>query len=126
MISPKKLKIGSPVSGDDFFFPREDIIKRLRKTLLRDHVSFLAPRRTGKTSILRYLETEAPQDHPHYFINLETITSPAQMVAQLISPLFQVNPRWKKVTGGLGEKVKNFVGSIESFDVVGTGLKLRS
>ena len=70
-----KLKIGSPVSGSNFY-PRREVINRLRDALERDHVSFLAPRRTGKTSVLIHLVETADADHPHLRINLETCTRP--------------------------------------------------
>lgn len=93
-----KLKIGSPVSGENFY-PRPDVIARLGKALARDNVSFLAPRRTGKTSILMYLEKHADDTHPHFRINLETCTTPAEMIAALIKPLYELSPRWKSVLG---------------------------
>ena len=80
-----KLKIGSPVSGDNFY-PRKGVIRNLRRALDRDHVSFLAPRRTGKTSVLIHLEETAPQDHPHLRVNLEKCTQPGEMIAALLLP----------------------------------------
>jgi hypothetical protein len=124
-MKPMKLKIGPYVSGKEHFFPRPDVIKRLQKNLKRGHISFLAPRRTGKTSILKHLEEHSAENHPHFFINLETSTTPAEMIAQMISPLHEENPRWKKALNGLGGKVRNLVGSVESLSVAGQGIKLR-
>ncbi|MCA9049812.1 MAG: hypothetical protein KDA89_13845 [Planctomycetaceae bacterium] len=51
MNTPRKLRIGSPATGNNFF-PRNSLRERLLRALSRDNVAFLGPRRTGKTSIL--------------------------------------------------------------------------
>jgi hypothetical protein len=114
-----KLKIGSPVSGANFF-PRPDVIFRLRKALARDHVSFLAPRRTGKTSVLIHLEEIAPDDHPHFRINLETCTNPTEMMAALLNALNTDQPRWRNSVGKVREKTIDALSIIDSVTVAGT------
>ena len=52
MTHPMRLILGPPVTGDDFF-PRDDVIAALHRGLAAEHVLFLAPRRTGKTSLLK-------------------------------------------------------------------------
>jgi len=105
-----KLKIGSPVSGDNFY-PRTQVVERLKRALKRDNVSFLAPRRTGKTSILIHLEENADKNHPHFRINLETCTSPADMISAMIKPFHDLNPRWRKslerVSGRISDSLRH-------------------
>ena len=99
-----KFRIGSPVSGDNFF-QRPLVISSLRNALGRDHVSFLAPRRTGKTSVLIHLEETAPGNHPHFRINLEKCTRPDQMISTLLKPFSEQNSRWKKSLGTVWDGV---------------------
>lgn len=61
MTTPRKLRIGSPATGDNFF-PRQRLRNRLLRALARDHVAFLGPRRTGKTSILLDLAAHPPAE----------------------------------------------------------------
>ena len=114
-----KLKIGAPVSGKNFF-PRPDIIFRLRKALGRDHVSFLAPRRTGKTSVLIHLEESSAEDHPRFRINLETCTTPAEMVTALLKAVGKEGSRWSQVTTGIWKKVSASMEAIEAISIAGT------
>lgn len=118
-----KLKIGSPVSGDNFY-PRSGVVNQLQKALSRDNVSFLAPRRTGKTSILIHLEDCADDSHPHFRINLETCTTPAEMISALIRPLHELNPRWKKVLGKASGGIAKGLKKIESVKIGPLGLSI--
>ena len=53
-----KLSIGNPVQGEDFFDREKELIILWDK-LPREHILMLAPRRIGKTSILRKLIADA-------------------------------------------------------------------
>ena len=119
-----KLKIGSPVSGANFF-PRPDVIFRLRRALERDHVSFLAPRRTGKTSILIHLEESSAEGHPHFRVNLEVCTSPEQMVNELLKTVRDESSRWGKKSRGLWDKVVESLKCIDSISFVGAKLSFK-
>lgn len=118
-----KLKIGSPVSGTNYF-PRPEVTSRLRDALKRDHVSFLAPRRTGKTSVLIHLEESAPSEHPHFRINLETCTTPSEMMAALISALAEEKPRWRQALGKVKDSALTALRSVESFSIAGSEIRL--
>ena len=52
--------IGSPVEGDDFF-DREGERRRIWRHLESDSLLLLAPRRIGKTSLMRALCAEGPE-----------------------------------------------------------------
>lgn len=74
MRPPAKLKIGSPATGDHFF-SRTALRSRLIKALERDHIAFLGPRRTGKTSILRDLERHPPTGISALYLDLQGLRS---------------------------------------------------
>lgn len=118
-----KLKLGSPVSGDNFY-PRPEVAARLRRALARDHVSFLAPRRTGKTSILIHLQETAPEVHPHLRINMETRTSPTEMMSALMSAFSKDQPRWRKKLGDIKDGALAVLSGIESVSVAGNEIRL--
>lgn len=104
MTKPAKLKIGSPATGDHYF-PRQNLRKRLIKALERDHIAFLGPRRTGKTSILRDLERHPPTGKSAIYLDLQGLRSvPAWLGLMLkeTKTLLQTPPDklgWIKATG---------------------------
>ena len=120
-----KIRIGSPVSGE-YFYPRQKIINRLNKTLEGDNISFLAPRRTGKTSILFHLRDHCPEDNPHFFVNLETCTTPLQMIASLLVPFIKPTTKWGNALGSLKSGATSIIDRIESLSIVGNGISIKS
>jgi len=98
-----RITIGAPVTGADFF-PRDDVIAALERGLEGEHILFLAPRRTGKTSLLRRLENQPPAGAKAIFINLERFTHPKQWIEQMAKALrkdSQFVQKMKKVGGWL-------------------------
>ncbi|MCC6782197.1 MAG: hypothetical protein IT457_05105 [Planctomycetes bacterium] len=115
------LSIGRPATGAEFF-PRPDVIARLERALGRSHVSFMAPRRTGKTSVLMHLEAAAPEAEPRWRINLERFTSPSEWVEAMLVPFVQERPRWRRLLGVLEAPLRR----IEGLEISGTKVKLKS
>jgi hypothetical protein len=65
-----KLRIGPPVTGEDFY-PRPHLIQNLTRALHGGHVAFLGPRRTGKTSCLKSIVARPPASYVPLLLNLE-------------------------------------------------------
>jgi len=65
-----KLRIGPPVTGEDFY-PRPQLIQILTRALRGGHVAFLGPRRTGKTSCLKAIVADPPDGYVPLLLNLE-------------------------------------------------------
>ena len=85
-----RIMIGSPPTGGDFY-PRNSVIQQLIRALQAEHVLFLAPRRTGKTSVLLHLREVAPAQA--IFIDLEGFDHPRFWVQSMISALRKVNDK---------------------------------
>jgi uncharacterized protein len=104
MRTSAKLKIGSPATGDHYF-PRTALRRRLIKALNRDHIAFLGPRRTGKTSILRDLERHPPAGTSAIYLDLQGLRSvPAwlSLMMRETKKLLQTPPdklAWLKAAG---------------------------
>ncbi|MCP4295489.1 MAG: hypothetical protein GY786_07770 [Proteobacteria bacterium] len=119
-------KIGSPVTGDNFF-PRDNVIEELIEALDQDHVSLLAPRRTGKTSLLFRLRDISGEDQKVFFLNLEKYETPGQWITEMINCLLvddrchQLILFWKKRF----QPVEGALHQIDSVKIPGFGLKLR-
>ncbi len=104
MRTSAKLKIGSPATGDHYF-PRTALRRRLIKALNRDHIAFLGPRRTGKTSILRDLERHPPAGTSAIYLDLQGLRSVPAWLSLMVretKKLLQTPPdklAWLKVAG---------------------------
>lgn len=78
-----KNQVGPPVSGDDFF-DRANEQKRLWRYLETDNVLLLAPRRVGKTSLMKRLVDDAGSHGFHgLYITVEDANNEADFVRQL-------------------------------------------
>lgn len=81
------LPVGNPAIGDDFI-DREKEIDQIISALGKDSVLLIAPRRFGKTSIMRRLEKElSSQDGLCVFIEVEDIYSPQRFLSEMVMAL---------------------------------------
>ncbi|KAF5415336.1 MAG: hypothetical protein C5S48_05935 [Candidatus Methanogaster sp.] len=81
------LPVGNPAIGDDFI-DREKEIDQILSALEKDSVLLIAPRRFGKTSIMRRLEKELlSRDELCVFIEVEDIDSPQRFLSEMVMAL---------------------------------------
>ncbi|MEA1909000.1 MAG: hypothetical protein U9N43_08250 [Euryarchaeota archaeon] len=122
------LPVGSPAIGDDFI-DREKEIKQIFTALAKDSVLLIAPRRFGKTSIMKRLKGELlSQDEISIFIEVEDVYSPQQFLTEIVMALFD-NERIRKKTdliSTLGRSFQWFRDNIEEVGVSVFRAKLRS
>lgn len=99
------------------------------RALLRDHVAFLGPRRTGKTSILLDLVKNPPDGVIAVKLDLQGLRSvPAWLNLMLTETkrVLELPPErlgWLKTTGG---NVGSILKRVEQITVLGNGIKLSS
>ena len=126
MKNARKLRIGAPATGDNFY-PRSRLRDRLLRALQRDHVAFLGPRRTGKTSILIDLVDNPPDGIAAVKLDLQGLRSvPAWLNLMLTETkrVLELPPkrfRWLKAAGG---KVGSILTRVDQITVLGNGIKL--
>lgn len=119
------IKVGPPVSEDNFY-PRPELIARLLRALEHAHVAFLGPRRTGKTSCLRKIVATPPTGYVPILINLEQYDS---VEGWLLAMLEQVRTELNKPgpkAPWLTEKGVGLLKRIEELTIMGNGIKLVS
>jgi len=114
-----EIRIGPPATGDNFF-KRPKLISRLMRALHRGNVTFLGPRRTGKTSCLK--EIHAHQDeYLTILLNLEKLHSPeawlAAMVEGLRTALEKPPTRFASTKAGIA----SFLERIRTLSIPGAG-----
>ena len=121
-----KLKIGSPVTKENFY-PRTDIRGRLVRALKRDMVTFLGPRRTGKTSILLDLRDNPPEGTLPIFIDIQQLNNIPDWLSLMISETkkaLNIASKRKDFLKLSKKKIGNFLQRIESISILDAGIKL--
>ena len=72
----------------DNFFPREDLINKIYNRLDADaHLYLAAPRRMGKTAIMRHLEEHPKKDYEFKYLVTESIDNPITYLNELVETL---------------------------------------
>lgn len=101
------IPVGSPAVGDDFF-DREKEIFEIISILNKDNLLLIAPRRFGKTSIMRGLEKKLlDRGKISVFLEVEDIYFPYRFVSEIIMALIE-NERIRKKTKFIHSLRKGF------------------
>lgn len=101
MSRPMRIIIGPPATGANFY-PRDIITQRLLKTLQMEHVLFLAPRRTGKTSVVLNLMEQASAQC--VFLNLEKCNHPMLWIKSMAAKLSEIQDEsWLRLLKATGD-----------------------
>ena len=83
------IPVGNPAIGTDFI-DRENEIAMILSTLKKDSVLLIAPRRFGKTSIMRRVEKEfSDNDEICVFLEVEDVNSPHRFISEIIMALIE-------------------------------------
>lgn len=120
-----KLKIGNPATGTDFY-PRDTVRERLLRSLARDHVAFVGPRRTGKTSILKNIAQHPPAETEAVFLDLEKFSTVPEWLNALLVPTKKLvlGSDRKGWLAGSSKTAKSLLARIEKLEVLGNSVTL--
>lgn len=103
-----RIVIGSPPTGGDFF-PRGQTIQQLIRALNVEHVLFLAPRRTGKTSILHQLLEDTPAPAQAVYIDLEGLDHPRLWIRAMADAILKIkDDRWLQIAQKIPDIMRRF------------------
>src|SRR3972149_3342776 len=122
------LPAGNPAIGADFI-DREKEIAQILAALKKDNVLLIAPRRFGKTSIMRRIEKELlEQDTISVFLEVEDIYTPQRFVSEIVMALVENEKINKKTVfiSGLKKGFQWFKENIEELEIPVFKAKLRS
>lgn len=111
--------VGPPVIGDDCF-GREAFVQEFERRLETSSVLLLAPRRWGKTSVLRVLrDRDAAKRHYFDLYHLESASDfVAEVAATLAGPVTRVRQK-------VGEILDRTVGQVREIRIAELALELR-
>jgi len=111
-------RVGSPVTGDDFFNRKEFVRQVSDKLREGNHVLLAAPRRFGKTSIMYRLMQQPQWEYHVVHVDLEGLNHPADLVARLLESAARVSTLARLVAGfGYSQKYLFFEKSRDKFPV---------
>ncbi len=80
---------GSPVRGDDFF-KRDKLIEKAWDLLESgEHILIAAPRRVGKTSLIRYLEDHPRKNFSFLYTNTESVNDENEFYRRVLNKLLK-------------------------------------
>ena len=95
---------GAPVAGPDRFFNRETETKHLCQQIeAGSHLLLVAPRRVGKTSLLREIQRLYSGTRIVPYVDLEASSSPAQAIQEFADALSQQSDKPNTVSKWLRE-----------------------
>ncbi|MDI9393996.1 MAG: ATP-binding protein [Euryarchaeota archaeon] len=112
------MPVGSPAIGEDFI-DREQEIKQILKSLDKDNILLSAPRRFGKTSIMRKLERElSGNGNVVIFLDVESVYSPQRFLTETIMELNEYE-EFSEKSGfrNIRNLVKNVQSNFEEIEV---------
>ena len=112
------LPVGSPAVGKDFM-NREDEIKTIIKALDKDNILLIAPRRYGKTSIMKKVETilNENKDTPVIFIDIHDVYTPQEFLVELATGAFDMAKDKKKFIEKLKSFFSGMLKNVEEFKI---------
>ncbi len=99
-----------PYNSD--FYKREGVLKLLKRRLENNaHVYMTAPRRMGKTAIMRYLEGQPPENFCAVYVFTEPVDSSEQFFKRILEELYKSevlknSQRWSRATGEFFKRFK--------------------
>jgi hypothetical protein len=117
--------VGSPARDDDFYF-REQFIDDLWEALEKHNLLLLAPRRTGKTSVM-YRMLDQPRDAWRVIhLNVEDLKTPGEFVISLIDAINEHQPAYLRNTLAKGWSfLSDALSRIERVEISEFKLQLR-
>ena len=121
------LPVGSPATGDDFV-DRERETAFILNTIKNDHVMLVAPRRFGKTSIMRKIEKDlASRGQSCVFLEVESVNSPGEFITDLVTALVECEGAspGARISSALGKAFALVQEKIDEIETPGFRAKLR-
>ncbi len=117
---------GNWVDGDRFWGREDDIRILTRKIDEGAHISLVAQRRMGKTSLMKELQRRLSDRYICLFIDLQKDSEPADVVVQLSLSIKPYEPLWKRVKSLFANVWGAVSGGIEEVSYGDIGIKLRA
>ncbi len=120
-LKPLQSLIGPPANGEKKYFPREKIVNKIRRKLSSGHNLLIsAPRRIGKSTILKYIENHPMENEIIKYIIVQRIDTEEQFFKILYNEL--IND--KEIFAGIDGYIKKSSNAVKGYLDRITGISL--
>jgi len=126
MSSKLTLAHGNPVTGNQFWGRDEDLALFMRHINEGSNLLLLAPRRMGKTSLMREAEIRFKEKYTCLFVDFQTCLDAQEAVVELGKAMYPHRGLLTKVCGIFANVFGGIRDSVESINVSEFGIKLRT
>ena len=116
--------VGGVVRDDDYFFHKK-YVNEVWELLKSNNIILLSPRRTGKTSLMRRLDTEPAPNYKIIHLNVEDLKSPDSFYLNLLNTLNEDQPEYFKKLSKGWDFAKEKLSKIEELGAISFKVKLR-
>jgi AAA+ ATPase superfamily predicted ATPase len=121
------LPVGNPAVGKDFI-NREDEITGILNSLQKDNVLLIAPRRYGKTSIMKKIEKilkEKNENLPVIFIDIHDVYTPQEFLIELTTGAFDMAKDKRTFLKSLKSSLSGVLKDLEELELSLGELKIK-
>lgn len=118
-----KFVTGNVATGEDYFF-RLGYEEEVWDLLESDHLLLLSPRRTGKTSLMRYMQENPRLPYRVFYLNVEDLNSPENFYLSLLDAIDTEDSELWRAISSLSW-IKNSLSGIDEVSIAGAKIKLR-
>lgn len=122
--TPSGLVVGSPVTGDDFFDRQDEMREFLRLLDEGAHILLTAPRRIGKTSLIKEAEARLGERYAALFVDLESCEDEPSAVLKIAEAAREHRDLTQKVHDAF-RNVLGLLKGIDELSISEISLKLR-
>lgn len=119
------LVVGSPVTGDDFFDRLDEMREFLRLLDEGAHILVTAPRRIGKTSLIKEAETRLGERYAALFVDLESCEDESAAVLKIAEAAREHRDLRQKIHDAFRNVLGGLLKGVDELSVSEVSLKLR-
>jgi Cdc6-like AAA superfamily ATPase len=116
--------VGGVARNSDFYF-RKTFVADILDSLKKDNVLLLAPRRTGKTSVMYYLLDNCDSEFKVIHLNVEDLETPVEFYLSLLDAINEHQPEYMKKLSTTWSLFKNIGSGVEEISFMDFKVKLK-
>lgn len=106
-VSPNTIT-GPPAEGNNYFERTDIEIEFWRRVKSGSHILFLAPRRVGKTSVMKHIATAPAEGYVCFYENIQSVKDKADLFKRIFEMILKCTSKGEKAINWLSKVSKQF------------------